>query len=513
MIHTNFLIIGSGVAGMTLAIKLAEYFPSKTITIVTKVGESNTRFAQGGVAVVLDKDQDSFQKHIDDTLRAGDGLCDLKVVQQVVKQGPIRVNELLAWGTRFDRDPNEELLLCREGGHTQHRIVHHLDATGREIERALTKKIQALENIKVLEHCFAIDLQTRISSDDGKQVSVTGAYIFNQNSLKIFFIQAQTTTMATGGIGQLYAHTTNPSIATGDGIAMALRAKAEVSAMEFIQFHPTVYFEKGSGTSFLISEAVRGHGAYLRNSKAYRFTLDYDPRGELASRDIVSRAIHSELVLSKEKCVYLDCTHLDHEEFKKQFPTIYDTCLQRGIDVSKDWIPVVPAVHYLCGGIVVDPQGKTSLMNLFACGECSSTGLHGANRLASNSLLEALVYAHSIFDFHRENFSEDHDLVAPIQNRATPFRFVEESEGVQQKIVQLQLIMSENAGIVRSTDQLIRTKKRLQKLISKVQISHFKVSVNTKLCEYRNMLIVAQSIIDQSIARKENKGGYFNSQL
>lgn len=513
MLHTNFLIIGSGIAGMTLAIKLAEYFPTKTITIVTKAGESNTRFAQGGVAVVLDKDHDSYQKHIEDTLKAGDGLCDIEVVKHVVEHGPLRINELLEWGTRFDRDSNEELLLCREGGHTQHRIVHHLDATGREIERALTKKVRALENIKLLENSFAIDLKTTPLSGATKQTMVKGAYVFNQNTSESFFVQAQTTTLATGGIGQLYTHTTNPSIATGDGIGMAIRAKAEVNGMEFIQFHPTVFYNKSSGTSFLISEAVRGYGAYLRNSKGHRFTLDYDSRGELASRDIVSRAIYSELQLSKQPCVYLDCTHLDQEAFKKQFPNIYNTCLQRAVDVSKDWIPVVPAVHYLCGGIAVDLQGKTSLLNLFACGECSSTGLHGANRLASNSLLEALVYAHSIFEYHKDTFTNDQDVLALDQNAATSFRVVEESVMIHSKIEQLQALMSENAGIVRRTDQLSTARTILQELNRALEMEYPKAVVNTKLCEYRNMLVVAHSIIEQSIARKQNKGGYYNSQL
>lgn len=512
MLKTNFLIIGSGIAGMTLAIKLAEYFPTKKITIVTKAGESNTRYAQGGVAAVLDKSQDSFKKHIEDTLKAGDGLCDIEVVKHVVEQGPERIKELLDWGARFDRDPKQRLLLSREGGHTERRIVHHNDTTGKEIERALLQRIQNLDTIEVLSNCFAIDLEAQ-SSAKRSEKTIKGAYIFYQHTQELSFIFAQTVTLATGGIGQLYTHSTNPSIATGDGIAMALRVGAQVKSMEFIQFHPTVFFEKSSGTSFLISEAVRGHGAYLRNSKGHRFTLDYDERGELASRDIVSKAIYWELSRSKEKCVYLDCTHLNVEEFKKHFPNIYQTCLSKGVDISKDWIPVVPAVHYLCGGIVVDKDGKTNLSNLFACGECSCTGLHGANRLASNSLLEALIYAHSIFEYHIRHYHTSNDIFSVDQHLRDTYKVVKESIALEQMVDNLRALMSENAGIVRNTNALIESKKKLDLLLSRLQTNYPKEHVNTGLCQYRNMLAVAQVIMEQSIARKENKGGYYNMQL
>lgn len=512
MIHTDFLIIGSGIAGMTLAVKLAEYFPTKKVILVTKAGESNTRFAQGGVAAVLDQIQDSYQKHIEDTLRAGDGLCDLDVVKHVVEQGPVRIKELLDWGTQFDRGPEQQLLLSREGGHTARRIVHHKDATGKEIERALRLRVQKLANIQVLEDCYAFDLKLTATIKPTKQ-TITGAHILDQNTREATFIYAQTTTLATGGIGQLYTHTTNPSIATGDGIAMALRANAKLKSMEFIQFHPTVFYEKNAGTSFLISEAVRGYGAYLKNSKGHRFVLDYDPRGELASRDIVSRAIYLELSHSKEKCVYLDCTHLKIEEFKNHFPNIYQTCLNRGVDISKNWIPVIPAVHYLCGGIVVDAYGKSTIGNLFACGECSYTGLHGANRLASNSLLEALVYAHSIFEYHKRSFSKEivFDSIDPPAIKS--YTVIEESNQIKEKLDELQTLMSENAGIVRSTEQLIQARVKLKTLSKALQTSIPKTFINTGLCEYRNMLAVAQMIIEHSIARKENVGGYYNSQL
>ena len=400
---TDYLVIGSGVAGLTFAVKIAEKFTDRNIVIVTKANEdeSNTKYAQGGVAIVLDKEEDSFKKHIKDTLIAGDALCDEDVVKMVVKEGPDRLKELLLWGANFDVNDAGKFDLGKEGGHSEYRIVHHKDITGYEIERALLSKAHQLENISILSHHFAIDLITNhhIKNYNADDLNCFGAYIFNQKLGKIFTIKANSTLLASGGIGCVYGHTTNPVIATGDGIAMAYRAKARIKDMEFVQFHPTALYDAKGESSFLISEAVRGFGAYLRNTKGHRFMPDYDARAELASRDIVSQSIDSELKKSGESHVYLDCTHLDMEAFTKHFPNIYNKCLEHHIDIKEDWIPVVPASHYLCGGIEVDKKGKTTIKNLFACGECSRTGLHGANRLASNSLLEALVYAHNIFKY------------------------------------------------------------------------------------------------------------------
>ena len=402
--NTHLLIIGSGVAGLTLAVKVAEKFPNKKVTIVTKgdEDESNTKYAQGGVAVVLDDDVDSFQKHIHDTLIAGDGLCDNEIVEMVIKKGPQRLKDLISWGASFDIDNSGNLDLGKEGGHSQYRVVHHKDITGHEVERALLTRVHQLNNITLLSHHFAIDLITEhhLKQKNTSSISCYGAYVLNQNKRNIITINADSTVLATGGIGCVYGHTTNPGIATGDGIAMAYRAKAQIKDMEFVQFHPTAFYSNKEGTSFLISEAVRGFGAYLKTKKGVRFMPQYDQRSELASRDIVSQSIDSELKKTGDPCVFLDCTHLNLDAFKKQFPNIYKTCLDNNIDISKDWIPVVPASHYLCGGIMVDKNGKTSVTNLFACGECSRTGLHGANRLASNSLLEALVYAHNIYEYH-----------------------------------------------------------------------------------------------------------------
>ena len=394
MIQTNYLIIGSGVAGLTFALKIAEQFPHKKITIVTKANrdESNTRYAQGGIAVVTDKIIDSYEKHIEDTLICGDGLCDEEVVKMVITEGPKRLKDLIEWGAKFDKNTQGTLDLGKEGGHSENRVVHHKDQTGQEIQRAISNQVHQKENILVLDYHLAIDLITENNR-------CLGAYVLDEKTNEILTFQSDFTLLATGGIGHLYGHTTNPIIATGDGIAMAYRANAIVKEMEFIQFHPTALYDTSTGTSFLISEAVRGYGAYLRTKSGHRFMPDYDSRGDLASRDIVSQSIDLELKKSGDDCVYLDCSHIEMDGFIKHFPMIYTHCKGLGIELSKDWIPVVPAQHYLCGGIVVDATGRTSVENLFACGECSRTGLHGANRLASNSLLEALVYSDKVYTY------------------------------------------------------------------------------------------------------------------
>ena len=513
MIKTNYLVIGSGVAGLTFAAKIAEKFSNKTVTIVTKANEdeSNTKYAQGGVAVVLDNEEDSFQKHIRDTLIAGDGLCDASVVDMVVKEGPQRLKELIFWGANFDLDTNGNFDLGKEGGHSENRVVHHKDITGYEVERALLSRVHQLKNITILAHHFAIDLITehQLEHRDIEKLSCYGAYVLNEKTEEIITIQAESILLASGGIGSVYGNTTNPIIATGDGIAMAYRAKAHIKDMEFIQFHPTALYNSEDGASFLISEAVRGFGAYLRNKKGYRFMPDYDERAELASRDIVSQSIDNELKKAGDSYVFLDCTHLDMVGFKKHFPNIYQECLNNHIDIEKDWIPVVPASHYLCGGIVVDKDGKTSINNLFSCGECSRTGLHGANRLASNSLLEALVYAHNIFEYQCENSAAPINFEIPNWNdKGTSIP--KEHILVKHNLMQLQALMRNYVGIVRSNDRLAKAINHLDFIYKEVEELYKKSKIDTSLCELRNMINVAHLIISQSIERKENKGGFYN---
>ncbi len=514
MMETNFLIIGSGAAGLTLAVKLAEKFPRKKIMVVTKAdeAESNTKYAQGGVAAVFDLKEDSFQKHIEDTLIAGDGLCDKAVVEMVINDGPKRLRELMKWGAHFDTDIHGELSLGREGGHSEFRVIHHKDTTGSEIERTLLERAYQLPNITLLPHHFAIDLITEhhLPNSKSEEISCCGTYVLDQISGSIFTIKADCTTLASGGMGQVYGHTTNPAVATGDGIAMAYRAKALIKNMEFIQFHPTALYDGNNGASFLISEAVRGFGAFLRNKKGERFMLNYHVREELASRDIVSRAIDSEMKKSGDDCVYLDCTHLNIEEFIQHFPHIYENCLQNNIDVVKDWIPVVPASHYLCGGIVVNTDGKTSLKNLFACGECSYTGLHGANRLASNSLLEALVYADRIYKYLSKHMPLHTTITIPDWNDKGMV-FLDQREIIQQKTEELQHLMRRFAGVVRSNDDLKKASFQLKNLYTETEALYQKYKLNTSLSQLRNMVNVAHLIIQQSLNRKENRGGYYNT--
>ena len=503
MSTTNYLIIGSGVAGLTFALKMANRFPERNITIITKANadESNTKYAQGGIAIVTDKTEDSYQKHIEDTLICGDGLCDEDVVKMVVTEGPKRLKELIEWGAQFDKNSKGTFDLGKEGGHSENRVVHHKDQTGHEIQRAILEQVMQKENITVLDHHFALELITQ----DNRCV---GAYALDEKTNEIFTYQSDFTLLATGGIGHLYGHTTNPIIATGDGIAMAYRANAVIKDMEFIQFHPTALFDRSSGSKFLISEAVRGFGARLRTKKGDLFMERYDSRGDLASRDIVSQSIDLELKKSGDECVYLDCTHLDMAGFKNHFPMIYNHCKKIGIDPEKEWIPVVPAQHYLCGGIVVDRNGKTSIENLFACGECSRTGLHGANRLASNSLLEALVYSDKIYHYLAENpFSETQETSTipewTITTKAkTPPEYIRETKS------RLQFLMRQNAGIVRFESDLLKAKETLeimQNEINDVILNHI---VCTDLYELNNMIDIGTLIVQQSINRNGNCGGF-----
>ena len=396
MNRTDFLVIGSGLAGLSFALKVANY---GQVTILTKTSleETNTRYAQGGIAAVT-YHPDTIEKHIQDTLICGDGLCNESVVRKVTSEAPQQIDELINWGIHFDKKPNGEFDLAREGGHSEYRILHHKDNTGNEIELALVKQIKQHPNIRVCEYYYAVELITQhhlgiTVTRQMNNIQCFGAYVLNTNTQKVETFLARITLLASGGIGNIYQTTTNPPIATGDGIAMLYRAKGLIENMEFIQFHPTALYNPGERPSFLITEAMRGFGAILRTQQGQSFMEKYDSRKSLAPRDIVARAIDNEMKISGDEHVWLDATHLDAEQLKSHFPNIYSKCLSLGIDITKDYIPVVPAAHYLCGGIKVDEYSRTSIKYLYAVGENASTGLHGANRLASNSLIEAIVFA------------------------------------------------------------------------------------------------------------------------
>ena len=516
----DVLVIGSGIAGLSYALKIAVRYPKAKITIVTKANEdeTNTKYAQGGVAVVSDFINDSFEKHIEDTLRAGDGECRKDAVEVVVREAPERINEIVNWGVRFDKNEEGIYDLGREGGHTENRIVHHKDITGWEIERALLKAIENQPNIKMLTHHFVVDLITEHHLGKKKidEITCFGAYILDLETNETHRYLAKVTLLATGGTGHVYKNTTNPIIATGDGIALATRAGANVSGMQYIQFHPTAFYSPLDGQLFLISEAVRGFGAKLRTTDGELFMHKYDEREELASRDIVARAIDNEMKLRGDDFVYIDCRHLDQEKFLIHFPNIYEKCKSEGYDMFTDLVPVVPASHYLCGGIDADLDGKTSVENLFAVGECANTGLHGANRLASNSLLEAMVFGHRAA-------TETIDLLAKNEFELNHHQFPKwNAEGMkpQEELVlisylrkQLQAMMSELVGIVRSNERLAIAQLRIREIERMVkEIYNFSI-ISPKLLELRNLVNVAQLIIDQSINQQDNKGTFYNKDL
>jgi len=512
----DILVLGSGVAGLSVAIKTAMALPEKNIIIATKAdeSESNTKYAQGGIAAVWDK-LDSFADHIDDTLVAGDHLNDPEVVKMVVEEAPECMRQLIKWGADFDHNPKGEIDLGKEGGHSTNRILHYKDITGFELEKTLLEQVDSLKNINVLPYHFAIDLITNhhiLNKENQEELSCFGAYILNQKTNKIDTYLANSIILATGGIGQVYAATTNPLIATGDGIAMAYRAKARITDMEFVQFHPTALYEPGVSPSFLISEAVRGFGAYLRNKAGDRFMLAADPRGELAPRDVVSRAINSELIFSGDSHVFLDCTHLEMPAFKKHFPNIFNKCQSLGIDPESQWIPVVPAAHYLMGGIEVDRSGHSSLKNLFACGECSRTGLHGANRLASNSLLEALVFGNKIASEIIENRSEllfNTRLLIPEWDEEGTM-VPKEKVLISHNRKTIQNIMTDLVAIVRSDERLEKALDHLNYIYQDTEKAYEKSKLSPQICELRNLNAVAYLVVKQSMQRKENKGAFFS---
>lgn len=530
MIYTDVLIIGSGISGLSYALKVAEQNPDAKITIITKSDdeESNTKYAQGGVAVVTDFDNDSFDKHISDTLRAGDGLCDLSAVEVVVKEGPERIREIAEWGAQFDKDKESNTYdLGREGGHTENRVLHFKDITGAEIERALLAAVNKRPNITLLSHHYVIDLITEhhlfdkncypVSTKNGQDIHCFGAYVLNLHMKQIIKMTAKITLIATGGCGHVYKNTTNPIIATGDGIGLAHRAKASISNMQFIQFHPTAFYSQNRGQRPLISEAVRGFGAKLKTKDGKSFMHKYDDRGELASRDIVARAIDNEMKVRGEDYVCLDCRHLDHEAFLKHFPNIYQQCKDDGLDMFEDLIPVVPASHYLCGGIDVDLHGQTSIKNLFGVGECTNTGLHGANRLASNSLLEALVFGHraamqTVSYLNQDSFKYELLNNIPEWNQEG-LKVTEEMILLNYLRKELQNLMSDLVGIVRSNHRLSLAKQKCDEIYRSVQEIYNMSVLSPQLSELRNLASVAHLIIEQSINQKENKGTFYNKDL
>ncbi|WP_405611190.1 L-aspartate oxidase [Polaribacter sp. Asnod1-A03] len=517
IIATDFLVIGSGVSGLTFALKVALEHKDAKVVIVTKdkQSESNTKYAQGGIATVYNKTVDTFKQHIQDTLIAGDGLCDEDVVKMVVRDAPERLQELIDWGTKFDKNEKGNYDLGREGGHSQNRILHHTDITGAEIERALLAQVNAQPNIEFLTHHYAIDLITehqvkKTKTKRNGKVSCFGAYVLDINNSKVKTFVSKFTMLASGGNGQVYETTTNPAVATGDGIGIAYRAKAEISEMEFIQFHPTALYNPGEYPAFLISEAVRGFGAKLRDYNGDFFMHKYDEREELASRDIVARAIDNELKKSGRPHVYLDCTHLDIVKFKEHFPNITEKCASLNIDISKDYIPVVPAAHYICGGVNVNKKAKTSIKRLYACGEVTRTGLHGGNRLASNSLLEGLVYAHKAFlnaSKKYENSKLPTDI--PIWNNSQVIKNMEKRLIAHDRN-EVKTIMTNYVGIVRSDERLLRAEKRLKVLYKDNKRLYDYSELSVDLCELRNLITTAYLITQFSKKRTENCGGFYS---
>ena len=517
--ETDVLIIGGGVAGLSTAIRIAAERSDLQITVLTKTNkeESNTSYAQGGIAAVWDIEEDSYEKHIQDTLVAGDGLCNDDVVRFIVEEGPLRVQDIIDWGARFDKDDDGEYALGLEGGHSENRILHYKDLSGWEMQRALNAKASTYNNIQILEHYFALDLITQhhIGYNITRLtpgIECYGIYALDLKNLDVEKILARVTVMATGGGGQIYRSTTNPVIATGDGMAMMYRAKGKMANLEFVQFHPTSLFNPaGENPAFLVSEAVRGLGGLLKTANETEFMHQYDERGSLASRDIVARAIDNEMKIRGEECMYLDCRHLDQEEFKAHFPTILEKCLSIGIDPARQMIPVVPACHYFCGGIHVNENGQTSIERLYSGGECTSSGLHGANRLASNSLLEGLVYGHRIGE-HVAGKIDQYDIKDGIpewdaQGTTDPKELVL----ITQSIKELKEIMSSYVGIVRSNVRLRRAMDRLWLLYKETENLYSSSTLSPQLCELRNLITIGYLVTRSASTRRESRGLHFTT--
>jgi L-aspartate oxidase len=503
----DVLIIGSGLAGLTMALQVAD---SKRVCLVSKreVSDSASSWAQGGIAAVLNS-EDSVEEHIQDTLIAGAGLCDAAVTRLVATEAREAVEWLIDQGVEFTREAdNSGYHLTREGGHSQRRIVHVADATGHAVQKTLAQKVREHANITILENHIAVDLiTTKKINKNSPENQCLGAYVLDNHSGKVITIAAQNVVLATGGAGKVYLYTTNPDVSTGDGTAMAWRAGCRVANMEFIQFHPTCLFHPHA-KSFLISEAVRGEGGLLRLPDGTRFMPEHDSREELAPRDVVARAIDFEMKKRGLDCVYLDITHKPLAFIQEHFPNIYARCLELGIDISKQPIPVVPAAHYSCGGVMVDAQGKTDIDNLYAIGETACTGLHGANRLASNSLLECLVFGHAA----AQHILQANNHALPSLPKWDESRVTDADEEVliTHTWDELRRFMWNYVGIVRTDKRLSRALHRIHMLRDEVQefYQHFKIS--NDLIELRNLLQVAELIVESAISRKESRGLHYS---
>ena len=509
----DFLVIGSGVAGLCFALKAANY---GKVCMVTKSGtdDTSTKYAQGGIAAVM-YSPDTYEKHIHDTMVAGDELSDRHIVEITIRESTARVMELVEWGVDFDKTKSGKFALAKEGGHSEFRVLHHKDITGYEIEEKLIMAARQNPNIEILENHLAVEIITQHHlgievnrHTDG--ITCYGAYIYNPKTKEVDTVLSKVTMMATGGIGTVYGNTTNPTVATGDGIAMVYRAKGAVRGMEFVQFHPTSLYNPSERPSFLITEAMRGAGAILKTKDGEEFMRKYDERGSLAPRDVVARAIDNEMKIRGVDHVYLDTTLIKKEEMFSHFPNIYAKCLSIGIDPTKEMIPVVPAAHYSCGGIQVDEWGRSTIRNLYASGECASTGLHGANRLASNSLLEALVFSHRacVNAVDAINSIEICDEVPDWNTEGTVLN--EEMVLITQSMKEVQTILSSYVGIVRSNLRLQRAFDRLEILYRETEELYKKSILIPEICELRNVINVGYLIIRHAMARHESRGLHYS---
>jgi len=508
----DVVVIGSGIAGLSCAYKLAQQ--GHSVALITKKtrAESNTNYAQGGIAAVTST-TDDFELHVRDTLEAGDGLCDENAVREIVRQAPARIQELAEWGVAFSHLDDGRISLGKEGGHSKRRILHVQDVTGRAIEQALLKAVNTSPQVEVFEHCYAVDIITRAKLQrtglpvPAPENRVLGVYLYNIHENRVETLKARAVMLATGGAGQIYQYTTNPPIATGDGIAMAYRAGVEIRNMEFIQFHPTALFTP-DGDRFLVSEAVRGEGGILRNLQKKAFMADYDRRADLAPRDIVARAIDAEMKKSGATHVWLDVSEIP--DFEKRFPNISEACRARGILPPEDWIPVVPAAHYICGGVATDLSGATALPGLYACGEVACTGLHGANRLASNSLLEAVVLAHRGAEaLHAYLGQNDFLDIEPPEWVEGEIQNPDERVVLSHNWDELRRTMWDYVSIVRTTKRLERARTRIQNLAREIHEYYWNFKVEVTLLELRNMLQVAELIIDSALQRNECRGLHY----
>jgi L-aspartate oxidase len=505
--EVDFLVLGSGIAGLFYALQVAH---RGRVAIVTKkhAADSATNFAQGGIAAVV-SDEDSFEAHVQDTLRAGAGLCREQVVRFVVERGPATIDALSKAGVGFDRE-GDRFALGREGGHTRRRVLHHRDTTGREIERALLDRARAHPNIEILENACAVDLLASARFGLPGPNRALGAYVLDATRGVVERFRARITFLATGGAGKVYLYTSNPDIASGDGMAMAYRAGATLANMEFFQFHPTCLFEPRA-KSFLISEAVRGEGGVLRNQAGEAFMAQHHEMADLAPRDVVARAIDSELKRSGDEYVLLDITQRDPAFVRERFPNIYERCREFGIDITRRPIPVVPAAHYCCGGVVTDLRGETDVANLFAAGEVTCTGLHGANRLASNSLLEGVVFAAAAAEESLARF----DDLPPSRERVEPWSEGDATESAEAVVItqnwdEIRRFMWNYVGIVRSDKRLARARRRIDLLRDEITEYYWNFRLNPNLIELRNLAMIAQLVIECARSRRESRGLHYN---